>query len=161
MLTLPAVGLGEAAVHAEELRGEQGRLVAAGPGADLEYGVALLVGILGRQLLLHLLLERVERRLQHPLLLGRHFEQLVSAVEFAQEIPRLIEFLAGPLVPVEELDNRVQLRQRPARVAKPRRVGKHVRIDEPGRQFVVGVLNLFQLVEHGPRSSSPSHILPR
>ena len=34
--------LGEPRVHAEQLGGEQRRLVAAGPGADLDDGVAVV-----------------------------------------------------------------------------------------------------------------------
>ncbi len=41
--------LGKARVHAEDLRGEQRGLVAAGAGADFQDDVLLVVGILGQQ----------------------------------------------------------------------------------------------------------------
>ena len=44
-LHLPAVPLGEAAVHAGEVRREERRLVAARPGADLDDGVSRIVGV--------------------------------------------------------------------------------------------------------------------
>ena len=49
-LGLPAVQLGVAAVHAEQVGGEQGGLVAAGAGAHLQDGALLVGGILGQQL---------------------------------------------------------------------------------------------------------------
>ena len=45
-LDLPAVALGEAGVHPEEIRGEERRLVAAGAGADFQDDVLGVVGIL-------------------------------------------------------------------------------------------------------------------
>ena len=47
---LPAVALGVAGVHAEEVGREEGRLLAAGAGADLDDDVAVVVGILGQEL---------------------------------------------------------------------------------------------------------------
>ena len=46
---LPALALRIAAVHAEQVAGEQRRFVAAGAGADLEEDVALVVGVLRQQ----------------------------------------------------------------------------------------------------------------
>ncbi len=48
-LGLPAVPLGVAHVHAQQIAGEQSGFVAAGAGADLEEHVALVVGIAGQQ----------------------------------------------------------------------------------------------------------------
>ena len=44
----PAAGFGEAGVHAEEIRGEEGGFVATGAGADFEEGVAAFEGV-GRE----------------------------------------------------------------------------------------------------------------
>ena len=46
-----------ARIHAEQVAGEQRRFVAAGAGADFEEDVALVVGVLGQQLLLQFGLE--------------------------------------------------------------------------------------------------------
>jgi hypothetical protein len=48
-LHLPALAFGVAAVHAQQVAGEQRRLVAAGAGADLEEQVALVVGVARQQ----------------------------------------------------------------------------------------------------------------
>ena len=48
-LDLPAVLLGKARVHAEDLGGKQRSLVASRAGADFEDDVLLVVGILGQQ----------------------------------------------------------------------------------------------------------------
>ena len=44
----PAAGFGEAGVHAEQIRGEEGGFVATGAGADFEEGVATFEGV-GRE----------------------------------------------------------------------------------------------------------------
>src|SRR5207249_1923590 len=83
-LDAPAVPLGVAAVHAEELGAEETRLLAARPGADLEHHVALVV--------------RVARQ-EEP------FERRVELLETLLE-PRKVAAreLAEPLVlPVREL----------------------------------------------------------
>ena len=46
---LPAVLLGEAGVHAEDLGAEERGLVAAGAGADLKDDVLLVVGVFGEK----------------------------------------------------------------------------------------------------------------
>ena len=53
-LDLPALALGIARVHAEQVAGEQRRFVAAGAGADFQEDVALVVGVLGQQQLLQI-----------------------------------------------------------------------------------------------------------
>ena len=47
---LPAMGVGVALIHAEQIGREQSRLLAAGPGAHLEDGALLVGGVLGQQL---------------------------------------------------------------------------------------------------------------
>ena len=56
----PAAQGGITLIHAKERGGEQRRLLPAGAGADLEDGVARVVGILWQQRQLDLLLERGE-----------------------------------------------------------------------------------------------------
>ena len=46
-LHLPALALGVAAVHAQQVAGEQGRFVPAGAGTDFQQDVALVVGVPG------------------------------------------------------------------------------------------------------------------
>ena len=48
-LDLPAARLGEARVHAEQIGGEQRRLLAAGAGADLEDGVLVVARVPGHE----------------------------------------------------------------------------------------------------------------
>ena len=56
-LGAPAMAFGVAQVHAGQVCGEQGRLVAAGAGADLDKGVALVVRVARQQGGLQLLIE--------------------------------------------------------------------------------------------------------
>ena len=52
-LDLPAMQVGVALIHAEQIAGEQRRLVAAGAGADFEDGALLVRGVLGQEELGH------------------------------------------------------------------------------------------------------------
>ena len=49
---LPALALGESCIHAEQISCKQSRFVSAGSGANLQEHTALVVGVLGQQLLL-------------------------------------------------------------------------------------------------------------
>ena len=53
----PALGFGITAVHFVEVADKKGRLVAAGPGPDLQEDILLVVGVLGQQRQAHLLLQ--------------------------------------------------------------------------------------------------------
>ncbi len=55
----PAMPLGKAHVHAQQVTGEQRRLVAAGAGADLEEDVAIIVGVLRQQQSLQVAFDRL------------------------------------------------------------------------------------------------------
>src|SRR2546427_2072359 len=59
-LHLPALAFRIARVHAKQVAREERRFVPAGPGADLEEDVALIVGILRQEELLQLRFERGE-----------------------------------------------------------------------------------------------------
>ncbi|HEY4969647.1 MAG TPA: hypothetical protein VII35_07055, partial [Steroidobacteraceae bacterium] len=48
-LDLPALQIGEAFIHPEQVAGEQRGLVAAGAGADFQHDVAVIHGVLGQQ----------------------------------------------------------------------------------------------------------------
>src|SRR5690606_35841715 len=75
-LHLPALGLGVAAVHAEEIGREERRLLAARPRADLEEDVALVVGILGQEEDLDLAFDLGDLGLELGELLGGELAQL-------------------------------------------------------------------------------------
>ena len=70
-LDLPALLGGVALVHAEQIAGEQRRLVAAGAGADFENDVALVHRVLGKEREAQLLFERRAPRFElRPFRLG-------------------------------------------------------------------------------------------
>ncbi len=57
---LPAMPVGVALIHAEQIAGEQGRLFAAGAGAQFEDRALLVGGVLGQELNFQLTLELVD-----------------------------------------------------------------------------------------------------
>ena len=63
-LDLPALIAGIVRVHAIEVAGEDGRLVAAGAGADFQHHIAVVHGVLGQQRHADLLRQLVDTRLQ-------------------------------------------------------------------------------------------------
>ena len=145
-LHLPALRLGEAGVHAEQLGREQRRLLAAGPGPDLEQHVLLVVGVLGQQQDFDLLDQLVApRRQPAQLLLGELPEIGVAGL---REALGLRDLLHDDLVVPEPLDERFDLRQRLRVRAVLRLVGLHGRVGHLPQQFLVVALDGIQLVNH-------------
>ena len=78
-LHLPVVALRVVHIHAVKLRGKQCGLVAAGPGADLQNDVFVIVGVLGKQQDLELLLQLLDALFRvGELLLGKLPHLLVA-----------------------------------------------------------------------------------
>ena len=79
---MPALALGVAAVHAVEVGGEQGGLLAAGGGADLDDDVLVGEGVLGQQGEAQLLLQGVDGGLRLLDLLAGEGDHLRVAALF-------------------------------------------------------------------------------
>jgi len=148
----PALTLGVAAVHAEELAGEERRLVAAGAGADLEHDVSLVVGILGRELDAQLLLQRRLAFGEPGALLLRQGVELVAALEAGEHLVGRAPLAIGLLPVAVAAHDLGDLGQRLAGVAVGLAVRQDLRPRELLLQLVVGLLDLSQLVEHRVRS---------
>ena len=125
-LEAPAVQRGVALVHAEELGGEERRLLAAGAGAHFEDGVALVGLVLGQQHEPHLALE-----LGEPLVERGQFasgERTHLGIGLAGERRQVVALGARGLEGRDLLDERrevaVFLRQLGEVAAQPRRVGE-------------------------------------
>ncbi len=126
-LHAPAVALGVARVHAEEVAGEERALVAAGAGADLEEQVLLVVGIARQQHALHLVLER--GRAATPgahLLLGELAHRRV-----ARHVGGRGDVLAGLAPRAVRLDHGLDLRAFLGEPAVAVEVVDHAGIGEP------------------------------
>ena len=76
-LEFPPAALGEMLVHAEEVAGENGRLVAAGAAADLDDGILGIVGVCGDEQQFQVLLHPGDLRLEFGNLLTGHLAELV------------------------------------------------------------------------------------
>ena len=113
-LHLPALAFRVARIHAKEIAREERRLVSAGPGADLEEDVALVVGILRQQPLLQLRFENDEP-------LAAHFDLAFRVASHLGIVEQLLSFgdaLLGVTVRVEQLDNGLELRMLTRKLAK-------------------------------------------
>ena len=108
-LHLPAAQLGIAAVHAEQIGGEQRRLVAAGAGAHFQNGAALVGGVLRQQLDLQLLLQLLAARLQRLEIGARHGDHLLVGGGIADQ---RLEIVLLPVGGAQRLDGRDQRTER-------------------------------------------------
>ena len=129
-LDLPALALGVAGVHAEQLGGEQRRLVAAGAGADLEHDVALVVGVVGRHLPPQLFLERGQLAGEAVELLAGHLVELVVLVHAGQHLLGLLALGVELAVAAVQLHRRRDLGQPFAGIAKAVAVGQELGVGE-------------------------------
>ena len=93
-LDLPALGLGIALVHPEQVAGEQGGLVAAGAGADLEHRRPLVGGVAGQQLERQRALGLGQPRLQVGKLLAGHLADLGARI--GQHLGEQLDLGADP-----------------------------------------------------------------
>jgi hypothetical protein len=96
---------GVALIHAEEIGGEQGGLVAACAGADFQDGVLLVGRILGQQHALHRMLEFGQALAQfRRLLLGNGLH-----VGIGRHRLGVLKLLLGLVPGVDRLDERTEI----------------------------------------------------
>ena len=110
-LGLPAVQIGIAAIHAEQVGCEQGRLVAAGAGAHFQNGALLVGGILGEQLQAQLLLERRNTRAKRGLLVPGHGRKLLVGRRVGLQGGKVGTFGLGLAQRADGGDQRTQVRK--------------------------------------------------
>ncbi len=106
-LDLPAPPLGVALVHAEQIAGEQRRLVPAGAGAHLQDDRGVLVLVAGRQQQGHVALEIGQAGVQPPQLLGGEGGHV--GVVRAGHLRQLGGFSPGAAQPLHRVGDRLQL----------------------------------------------------
>jgi hypothetical protein len=139
-----------AAVHAEELGGEERRLVAAGAGADLEDDVLAVVRVLRDERLLDLSVERLAlsgeaRRLG----LGQDAQLLVRrGLGRRHHFAGVGELSVDLAQLAEEGDDRVDLGERLADLAHRLGVGVDLRQGEPRGELGVRGFEGQQAVDH-------------
>src|SRR5690606_4894000 len=102
-LDFPPLGIGEATIHAEEVAGEKGRLLAAGAGPDLEDDVLVVVGIAGEEENLEFLAESGLARLEFGDFGPGHLLDL--GIGIAEQLAVPLEIFADPLVLAISLDH--------------------------------------------------------
>jgi hypothetical protein len=143
---LPALALRVALVHAEDLGGEEGRLLAARPCPDLQQHVLLVVGILGDEQRRDLGVQRVAPRFESAQLLMGHLAHVGVRLrpDHLLDLGQLAERRLVGAVAVHDGGDLPRLaRQLLVGGRVPRHVGiGHLRLDlgEPG----LDVLQLFE-----------------
>ena len=142
---LPALPLGVARVHAEQVRREQRRLVAAGAGADFEHDVLRVVGILRDEQDLDLGEQRVARRLRAPSISSCASSRMSGSLSSSCGG---VDLRDDFLVAAEMLDQRLDLGQRLGVLAEPGVVALHRRVGHLRHQLLVARFFGGQFVEH-------------
>jgi hypothetical protein len=145
----PALALGVARVHAEELGGEERRFAAACAGADLEDRAALGVGVLRPQLVLELRLQLADARFERVALGDRYRVELVAARQVPEQLARLVALAHRLLIALVELDHRLELRERLRGVAIDRGVAERGGVGQLVGQLAVRARELVELLDHG------------
>ena len=108
-LDLPALLGGIALVHAEQIAGEQRRLVAAGAGADFENDVALVHRVLGQEREAQLLLERGAARFELGLFRLGDGAHLGVGRGIGDQAREAVEFALRGAIGLHRLDHRREL----------------------------------------------------
>src|SRR5262249_1773968 len=145
-LDAPPVALGELAVHAEQLGGEERRFVATRPGADLEDDVLLVVRILGDEHHLEIRDDRVTSRGERL----RFFLGELAHVGVARrgELLGFREALDGRFVLAEALGERLEIGERLGVLAVFGLVVLHFGRAEQPHQLFVALFLRRQFIEH-------------
>ena len=145
-LDLPAAPLGVAQVHAQELGGEQRRLVAAGARPDLDDDVAVVVGVLGESRILSSSSSSSSALAQGAQLGSGHLPHLGVGV-LEQRLVALDLAQRGPVDP-EGVDERLQRRALLGGSLKAPLVGDDLRVPQIVGESLEAVLDLVELGEH-------------
>jgi hypothetical protein len=99
--------LGEARIHAEDLRGEERGLIPAGAGANLEDDVLLIVRVLGQQLQLQVFFDLRQALFELRQLVLRHGADL--GIGLREHELGISDALLRPLVIAESVDHGLQV----------------------------------------------------
>jgi hypothetical protein len=108
-LRLPAMQVGIAGVHAEEIGREQRRLVAARAGPDLQDGAALVGGVLGQQLELQSLFQVGDPGAERVELLARHRRHLLVGGRIGQKRSQVGRLALGGAQRVDRGNHRIEV----------------------------------------------------
>ena len=146
---LPAPPLRVAGIHPEQVAGEEGRLVAAGAGADLEDHVTVVVRVARHEQPPELGLDRLLPRLEHRELLARHAAHLLVGV--VRHRAGRLQLIAHRGPGADRVDHRLEPRQLAAERLEPRGVAGRRRRRHLGDDRVVARLDLAKPVDHRAR----------
>ena len=147
-LDAPAARLGVADVHPEELLGEEGGLVAAGPGADLEDDVLAVVRVLRKEKEPDLLLERLDPAFQSFGLGLGHVAQLVTPGEGVEHLAGAGELVLSLAQLPDLLDDLGYLPHRAVDLRRLLVVGGDVGTAETLLERRIAPLDFGELLEH-------------
>ena len=145
-LDLPALLLGKTAVHAEEVSCEEGGLIPAGAGADLNDDVSSSILVFNQDAVHELLLGKLELRGELFNLLERQLPQLRFFLGVFGDLPIVgygFKQLPVPLVLVDHLGERAAFARQQA---QPRWFGEELRVCELLLNLCEALLGFLQLL---------------
>src|SRR6266567_1383569 len=158
-LDLPALLLGPLLVHAEQVRGEQRRMLPALGALDLNDHVPVVVRIFWQQQDLQVLLELSDLRSRAPLLGTKKFLHLCVLLVAEHVVRRFHLVLRAPVALVRG-DDLSQPGLLASELGQPRMVGRHLGARHLRLDLAVASRDRLQSVNHAAAScSSPSRAL--
>jgi hypothetical protein len=146
-LDIPAAHFRVSRIHAEQVAGENRRLVTAGAGAYFQEGVTVVSGVFRYELFLQFQFQLFTARLHLAQFLVGHGAQVRVGV--VQHFPGRLLLLLCLLQCGEAVDHRVELRIFHRQGAKALAVGDSVRVCEQGAHFAGAFHHGFQLALYG------------
>ena len=146
-LGLPAPELSIAQVHPEQIAGEQGGLVSAGAGPNLQIHVAGVGRVCRKQQDLELALEARSPTLSRIDLFLRELAHV--GVGAGEDLTRLLYRVHRRVVLHEALDDRAQLGMLLGERSEPGRIGGDLRLGEQCADLGVALAQPFELFHQG------------
>ncbi|OIQ81230.1 hypothetical protein GALL_370110 [mine drainage metagenome] len=141
----PTLALGIAAVHAEQVAGEQGGLVAAGTGADFQEDAAFVVGIPGQQQLLQLQRRGFQLFTPKPDFLGHEIPHFGVMGHFFRVGNIGFDLLVGPV----PFDDRAEFGMFARQLAVVVHVGRGVLAGQQQIEFFQALAEVRQFLLYG------------
>ena len=143
----PALRFGVAGIHAEEIAGEDRRLITARAGAHFQEDVATVLLVAGQQELLQRQLFGLQTRLDAAHFVVRHGADVAVAVLL--HLARLLQLILHSLIGGEGLDDRLDLGEFLGERAEAVLIANDFAITQQRFKLFVAVLEIGKFVENG------------
>ena len=142
-LHFPATLIGVLGIHAEQIAGKNGRLVATGASADFEEYVGTVAGVFRQHQFLQFFGKLLHARLGITGFFRAHFAHIRIAVVLHGF--RRVQIVRRLQIRLIAFHHRIDFRVLPGQITKLVLIADHIRVRQQSRQFFEPVCELVQL----------------